>query len=182
MELFERRRYYFCRYCSTFHFLEGDSPEGLLVVERGTTTPCPVCTAPLATSLLDGAHQVQYCEQCRGVLVPRASFADAVTRRRAAGGPVATPIPPDRSELHRHLTCPSCRVAMDVHPYYGPGNVIIDTCARCNLIWLDYGELKQISEAPGADRGAPAPASRSSDDVAPPRRLDPADLFKAWLE
>ena len=180
MELFERRRYYFCRYCSTFHFLDGDTPDGVHVIDRGTDVACPVCAAALATSLLDGAHAVQYCEQCRGVLVPRASFAEAVTRRRAASGPVATPIPPDRSELHRHLACPSCRSTMDVHPYFGPGNVIIDSCARCNLIWLDFGELKQISEAPGADRGAQA-ARPSADDAAPVRR-GPADLFKTWFD
>jgi Zn-finger nucleic acid-binding protein len=40
-----------------------------------------------------------------------------------------------------------------VHPYYGPGNVVIDTCSRCDLIWLDFGELKQIADAPGRDRG-----------------------------
>jgi hypothetical protein len=42
---------------------------------------------------------------------------------------------------------------MDVHPYFGPGNVIIDTCGKCDLVWLDFGELKQIEEAPGQDRG-----------------------------
>lgn len=42
---------------------------------------------------------------------------------------------------------------MDVHPYYGPGNIVIDTCSRCNVIWLDCGELQQIADAPGKDRG-----------------------------
>jgi hypothetical protein len=31
--------------------------------------------------------------------------------------------------------------------------VIIDTCATCDLVWLDFGELKQIEDAPGQDRG-----------------------------
>jgi Zn-finger nucleic acid-binding protein len=42
---------------------------------------------------------------------------------------------------------------MDVHPYYGPGNVVIDTCSGCDMVWLDHGELKQIADAPGQDRG-----------------------------
>jgi Zn-finger nucleic acid-binding protein len=46
---------------------------------------------------------------------------------------------------------------MDVHPYYGPGNVIIDSCTTCDLVWLDIGELKQIAEAPGGDRGVRKP-------------------------
>jgi Zn-finger nucleic acid-binding protein len=39
------------------------------------------------------------------------------------------------------------------HPYYGPGNVVVDSCTTCDLIWLDFGELKQIVDAPGRDRG-----------------------------
>jgi Zn-finger nucleic acid-binding protein len=42
---------------------------------------------------------------------------------------------------------------MLTHPYYGPGNVVIDNCAECDAIWLDFGELKQIVSAPGRDRG-----------------------------
>ena len=110
MELFERRRYYFCPYCGTFHFIDTPPIEGIRILERGASPlPCPLCSAPLAKSLLDDAHVVEHCEQCRS--------------------------------------------GMDVHPYYGPGNVVIDSCSRCNLIWLDFGELKQITDAPGRDRG-----------------------------
>jgi hypothetical protein len=42
---------------------------------------------------------------------------------------------------------------MATHPYYGPGNVVIDSCESCDLLWLDFGELKQIVDAPGKDRG-----------------------------
>jgi Zn-finger nucleic acid-binding protein len=155
MELFERRRYYFCSYCGTFHFIETPAVDGVQVLDRPVgARPCPLCSAPLAKSLLDETHVIEYCEQCRGVLIPRSEFADAVSRRRAReSGPPAPPAVVDQRELKRQVICPSCRAKMDVHPYYGPGNVIIDTCSRCNLIWLDFGELKQITEAPGRDRG-----------------------------
>ena len=42
---------------------------------------------------------------------------------------------------------------MITHPYYGPGNVVIDSCEPCELVWLDFGELRQIVDAPGKDRG-----------------------------
>ena len=42
---------------------------------------------------------------------------------------------------------------MSTHPYFGPGNVVIDNCEACELVWLDFGELKQIVDAPGKDRG-----------------------------
>jgi Zn-finger nucleic acid-binding protein len=42
---------------------------------------------------------------------------------------------------------------MSTHPYFGPGSIVIDTCDACDLVWLDVGELKQVVDAPGADRG-----------------------------
>ena len=43
---------------------------------------------------------------------------------------------------------------MTTHPYYGPGNVVMESCDSCNLVWLDHGELQQIVDAPGRDRGS----------------------------
>jgi Zn-finger nucleic acid-binding protein len=144
MELFDRRRYFFCGHCGTFEFLERADAEGVQVLKRAADAlPCPLCRAPLAKALLDERHAVQFCEQCRGVLLERAVFATAVAGRRArAAGPGSPPAGLDRKELERRVACPSCRK-----------NVIIDTCAACDLVWLDFGELKQIEDAPGQDRG-----------------------------
>jgi Zn-finger nucleic acid-binding protein len=59
-------------------------------------------------------------------------------------------------------------VRLETHPYYGPGNVVIDSCAACDVIWLDFGELKQIVDAPGRDRG-----SRQLPPVREETRVDP---------
>lgn len=156
MELFERRRYYACPYCSTFHFIETAVVDGVEVLGRDDA-PCPVCSAPLAKAMLDNVHTIRYCGQCRGVLLPRGVFVDVINTRRAfAEGPPTPPGPVDARELKRVVTCPQCRQPMDVHPYYGPGNIVIDTCARCDVIWLDHGELKQVTDAPGKDRGVRA--------------------------
>jgi Zn-finger nucleic acid-binding protein len=37
---------------------------------------------------------------------------------------------------------------MDTHYYAGPGNIVIDDCGRCELNWLDAGELMTIVRAP----------------------------------
>jgi Zn-finger nucleic acid-binding protein len=154
MELFERRRYYFCAYCGTFDFIETSPQDGVEILERSHGAPCPVCAAPLAKALLDNVHPISYCERCTGMLVPRGSFVDVITSRRAAAnGPTVTPAPLDPRELQRRIACPTCHERMDVHPYYGPGNILIDTCSRCDVIWLDNGELKQVGDAPGRDRG-----------------------------
>jgi Zn-finger nucleic acid-binding protein len=74
---------------------------------------------------------------------------------------------------------------MDVHPYYGPGNIVIDSCSACDLIWLDHGELQQITDAPGRDRGtrAPLPGTPPANMEQPPmtarsRRRLLADLWE----
>lgn len=54
---------------------------------------------------------------------------------------------------------------MDVHPYYGPGNIVIDTCSRCDVIWLDFGELRQVTDAPGKDRGKRFEIGEPAEDV-----------------
>ena len=157
MELFERRRYFFCTHCGTFHFIETPAVDGVHVLTRpNEARACPRCAAALAKSLLDDRYPVEYCERCKGLLIDRSSFADALTHRRArAGGPGTAPAPVDRRELERRVVCPECRHPMEVHPYYGPGNVVIDSCTNCSLIWLDYGELQQMTDAPGRDRGRP---------------------------
>lgn len=185
MELFDRRRYYHCRHCGTFHFIETAAVEGVRVLRvNDAALACPVCQAGLMRALLDDSRVVDHCERCRGLLMARPTFGDAVWARRAnASGPGTPPIRLDARELDRHLTCPSCREPMDVHPYYGPGNIVIDTCRGCDLIWLDHGELKQISDAPGRDRGTRAPMP-----AAPPakiehrqsRRLSLSDLWNLF--
>ncbi|HEX6975282.1 MAG TPA: zf-TFIIB domain-containing protein [Vicinamibacterales bacterium] len=154
MEPMAHGRYAFCTHCGTFEFPQAPPVDGVQVIDRPSPSPsCPACAAPLVNSRLDGTVSVRHCEQCRGLLIACADFADVVARRRArASGAPATPVPLDPRELKRQLACPVCHETMDVHPYYGPGNVVIDTCSRCNLVWVDGGELQQITDAPGRDR------------------------------
>ncbi len=169
MELFSQRRYYFCRHCGAFHFLEAPEIDGLEVLVRpADARACPNCGQGMSRSLLDRTHDVEHCEQCRGVLMARRTFAEVVTRRRAwATGPAMPPQPIDRRELERLIACPVCRGRMEAHPYYGPGNVIMDSCGHCDLVWLDFGELRQIVDAPGRDRGSKTGPPPTYDDRLP---------------
>ena len=155
MELFATRGYFFCRYCGSFHFPESANDQGVKVLaDAAGPVPCPACSKGLATATLDGAHAIHYCRNCRGLLLARGSFGDVIRMRRAwATGPPVDPAPIRQDELKRVASCPSCRNRMATYPYYGPGNVVIDTCDECNVVWLDFGELKQIVDAPGQDRG-----------------------------
>lgn len=155
MELFATRGYFFCRYCGSFHFPDTTAEDGIrIVAEPPEALACAVCSKPLSSAIIDEAHPIQYCRNCRGVLVARRGFAAVVQKRRSwATGTPAPPIPLNRQELDRKVRCPLCKGPMSTHPYFGPGNVVIDSCEPCELVWLDFGELAQIVDAPGKDRG-----------------------------
>lgn len=153
MTLFRERDYFFCEYCGSYHFptptregirLLGEAPEGI---------KCPVCRTKLHLASFDGRTRGYHCPKCRGILLDRFDFRDTLyARRSAATQPPAPPQPLDRTQLARRVRCPRCGGAMNTHPYLGPGNIVIDTCDVCNLIWLDGMELDQATNAPGLDR------------------------------
>jgi len=47
---------------------------------------------------------------------------------------------------------------MDEHLYGGGGNVNVDSCETCGVLWLDRGELSKIVAAPDRD---PQPISEN---------------------
>ena len=92
------------------------------------------------------------------------SFAEVVSSRRGQyTGADQVPVPIDSQQFERQLACPRCSGRMESHPYHGPGNVAIDTCSKCHLIWLDHGELASIERAPGLRR----PRTASYDPPSP---------------
>jgi Zn-finger nucleic acid-binding protein len=155
MQLDQSRRYFQCGHCGTFNFPEPIDADGIRIVGRTAEAPrCPVCLAGLDQAVIDGDYPVTFCGRCRGVLLPRTTFATVVEKRRAwATEPPAEPIPMDRRALERQLACPLCAARFMTYPYHGPGNVVIDGCTACDVIWLDFGEMRQIVAAPGRDRG-----------------------------
>jgi Zn-finger nucleic acid-binding protein len=155
MTLFRKRAYFYCTHCGAFHFTSA-SPDGVrLLGDAPQGIKCPICRLPLRLASLDDRFQGYQCQKCQGILLDRFSFRHTVEARRArALGPAEAPQPLDQKELARLINCPTCARAMQTHPYYGPGNIVIDTCQHCNTIWLDYGELAVAVNAPGRDRGA----------------------------
>jgi Zn-finger nucleic acid-binding protein len=108
---------------------------------------------PLVRAVLDDRAAIEMCERCKGILLPRLAFAVTLTaKRRAATTPSQTPAPADRAELQRRVACPQCRAPMITDWYYAPGNIVIDTCETCDLVWLDAGEFGRAIDAPGPDR------------------------------
>ncbi|MGC9347898.1 MAG: zf-TFIIB domain-containing protein [Anaerolineae bacterium] len=153
MVLETRGGYFHCEYCGSYYFPTPSSDGIRALGESEEDIICPVCGIPLEAAILDDRYAVNRCPKCRGLLLNRSVFRDALESRRAAATtPPARPRPLDRTELHREIDCPQCERTMTTLPYLGPGNIVIDTCAHCDLIWLDYGEFQEAENAPGRDR------------------------------
>jgi Zn-finger nucleic acid-binding protein len=89
-----------------------------------------------------------YCTECHGLLMPMNELIPVLDQMRSGDTKPAVQNPPDRGDLKRVVRCPKCNRRMDTHFYAGPGNVIVDTCDECSLLWLDRGELTRIAHAP----------------------------------
>ncbi|QDT39031.1 zf-TFIIB domain-containing protein [Stratiformator vulcanicus] len=140
-----------CRFCGSLQFTGSleDGPDGIVPLGAATDYNCPRGCGTLSCGSIDEI-KIVYCEECRGIGCDRAAFAHLVQSRRAAwSGGDTIPSPIDRDSLSERRPCPRCALTMEVHPYHGPGNAVIDSCGRCDLVWLDSGEVSAIERAPG---------------------------------
>ena len=140
-----------CAHCGTTQSVRTleNGTDRVLWGQEQTGTACPRCAEGLVQATIEG-NRAEACPHCRGVMLPNAVFGDIVRRRRAEyRGAEFIPRPVDLEQLSDPIYCPGCRRTMEVHPYYGPGNQIIDSCCRCGLVWIDSGELTAIERATG---------------------------------
>jgi Zn-finger nucleic acid-binding protein len=142
------QKYYNCRYCASLLQVADVSVDR--ITPAGTTIDdgCPVCSHAMQTAKIEN-QRAMYCVNCYGVLMRHGDFGAVVSERRArrAGLEPAEPRAIDPAVYSRKIQCPVCSKGMETHPYYGPGNVVVDTCGQCGYVWLDHGELKRIEEA-----------------------------------
>ncbi len=152
LRCFGNQASYRCEYCHSVAVVS-ETPllvDGIQPVNDALNSPCPACSDCLQTAQLEG-RPVLYCTGCFGVLVRREHFGAIVNERRSrrVGLEQEEMRPIDPNETPRHLRCPACEDHMETHPYYGPGNVVIDSCAKCDSVWLDHGELSRVERAVG---------------------------------
>jgi Zn-finger nucleic acid-binding protein len=155
MTLVDGRDDFLCDFCSTLRLPKASdvSADGVKPPGQESRLLCPICEVELSAGLIVG-NPVLYCETCRGALFGGENLLHVVRKLRAERtGPPDKPRPLNPEELRRKIRCPACRGVMEAHPYYGPGNVVVDSCAQCRLVWLDQGEIGAIERAPGP--GAP---------------------------
>lgn len=103
---------------------------------------CPVCrTVELLKQTYEGLN-VHQCPKCFGHLLPRLR-ADAI-KRRANCPPeeLEQKVMLERAEDSQRLVkCPRCGGLMRKQNKARPVRFQIDLCRKCDVLWLDGGEL-----------------------------------------
>ena len=125
-------------------------PHDTLVFEdREIGVACPHCQTPLKVAFLQ-SEKVAGCHSCHGILIQSTALGPLIETLRANfQGADDTPQPFNPGEVKTRRTCPACDSRFETHSYCGPGNVVIDSCLECRMVWLDGGELARLIRAPG---------------------------------
>jgi len=134
-----------CPYCRSV-YVPQKSEDGVRVLGDANGEVCPICTTALVSASIAGTR-ILYCQSCGGMAIPMEIFPGLIDALRSAGG-VAVQATAGASDLDRKVSCPRCRNTMETHRYFGPGNVVLDSCSTCSLNWLDRGELMRIARSP----------------------------------
>lgn len=188
-----------CDYCTSLVFTDENPAlvDGLMPVDANVDGCCPACTGQLQAGEIQG-RRIMFCGQCYGVLISNADLGFVVRERRSrrCRQESESPKPINPDAYQRQLHCPACSSRMEVHPYYGPGNVVIDSCNRCFYVWLDHGELRSIERAEGGAERKDLPVyvngegevvivpdTRDPEYQAPPVRRHPLlTLAELWFD
>lgn len=143
----------------------GDVP--ITLSDRVTEFSCPCCSGvKLEIGLLAERAEVCCCPNCKGFVIDSPSCGEQINNLRFQyRGPVDQPVPLNPRELETRLNCPACGDLMEVHPYYGPGAVVIDSCTHCKLVWFNQGEFERIIRAPGVRKRYVSPEPSATPSV-----------------
>jgi Zn-finger nucleic acid-binding protein len=146
MRLHRDQGIFVCDYCASQAVPPIDD-DGVSLIGPAKET-CPVCSAGLSNGLIESVDLL-FCQHCRGMLIKMDDFQLVISGLRMhRGAPAAFISPRSSTDEGRAMKCPTCGGAMDNHPYGGGGNVPVDTCESCGVLWLDRGELRRIVSAP----------------------------------
>jgi len=123
---------------------------------------CPRCQSGMRGAVEAtpaGSVELDYCPSCRGIWFDRGELESILLQVRSDIQPIGVPIPTDgpgprrcpRDRLpmiERRLSTARLRSSIYAAPSDTiPDGVCIDQCPSCLGIWLDGGELGQITQA-----------------------------------
>lgn len=143
-----------CDYCGSRNDVDLTGVHYYTTHECGAERSCPVCAIPLKTIDLgvDGAFFIERCSECLGL------FFDPGELEALLDYTVRNVFVINRSKLSNlvlskeggsrtavYVKCPVCTTIMNRINFGTRSGVVIDRCKE-HGVWLDAGELRQLSE------------------------------------
>jgi len=146
MKVEDDRNFFHCEYCGGYDF-PNPNQDGVALLDEVAPYSCPICSKPLVIAAIENIR-IFSCPICRGNLISQSKMLPILRQARVPDRINEDPQRrPNRSELERKAICPVCQDAMDTYQYGGAGNIIIEGCSHCEMIWLDFGEISRVVHA-----------------------------------
>jgi len=111
-------------------------------METTKTATCPRCRRPLVPGALGGV-ELAICSGCEGVLVEQRrviGLMEAMATELMDGIDLDHPLEAMADDGGR-CECPRCGEALVSFGYLGTALVFPSRCRRCEVLWVDPGEL-----------------------------------------
>ncbi len=146
---------------------------------------CPRCASSTRSAIEPtpaGAIELDYCPSCRGIWFDRGELEALLLQVRSDIQPIGLPSQSDETAnrrcprhgvqmVERRLSTARLRSSMYGQGRDVPDGVTIDQCPACLGIWLDGGELGQITQAMRGDsvhpllKRTPAPTAEPDENA-----------------
>ncbi|MCK5685703.1 zf-TFIIB domain-containing protein [bacterium] len=103
---------------------------------------CPRCNQ----LLVNGEYAdipLKMCEECDGIILPQpklVKFLEAFAEDTLSDVDIDMKIP-ETEIISTPVKCPACNMMMENYGYMGSNDVKIDSCFRCQHLWLDSHDL-----------------------------------------
>jgi Zn-finger nucleic acid-binding protein len=110
---------------------------------------CPACDRTLLR-LKTGSVTLDVCHGCGGIWFDHRELEKVNAEHPEAGDSVVEFDHDSSTHVNESRTrpCPRCKTVILEQKLYSLGSgVIMDTCPKCNGLWLDHGELENIRES-----------------------------------
>ncbi|MCE9560182.1 MAG: zf-TFIIB domain-containing protein, partial [Armatimonadetes bacterium] len=105
---------------------------------------CPGCQSSLQVEVVGGIH-IDVCTTCAGVWFDESELGRFVALDEVTTEVVSAKLSgevKDMSSLGRR--CPKCEIVLDSYHYAYHSPYLIDSCSKCNGIFVDQSELRGI--------------------------------------
>jgi len=143
-----------CDYCGSRNNVDLTAIHYYTTHDSDTERICPVCAIPLKTIDLgvEGKFFIERCEKCLGLFFDPGELEALleqsvrnvfeINRSRLALFNLTGQTP---SRVATYIKCPTCAKMMNRINFGARSGVVIDRCKE-HGVWLDAGELRQLSE------------------------------------